>query len=156
MATLATIYNRFVTARDTAEAQFQTADGTVGVPLPALANEDVYWFVKRIDNSRVVRAADPRAGGACWRMIVSMGVTVLMLIGVLLPSAYGLFAGYQLQALKGEAARLKNEQTALDLEESRLLSPARMEELARKQKFADPTAESVIYLEPKGVEARTR
>jgi hypothetical protein len=49
--------------------------------------------------------------------------------------------------------RLKKETAVLDLEESRLLTPARLEELARQQKFEDPTATSVVFLDG-GEEAR--
>jgi hypothetical protein len=119
------------------------------VPVRAFANEDIYFFVKRIDNSRVVRQADPRAGGVCWKMIGSVGAAALLLIGVLLPSAYGLLAGYQIQSLRSEARRLSGEQASLELQEAKLVSPARMEELARQQQFIDPEPEKVVYLDSK-------
>jgi hypothetical protein len=73
----------------------------------------------------------------------------VLLIGVLLPSAYGLLAGYQIQALRQEGQRLTNEQASLELEEAQLLSPARMEELARMQQFIDPPSQNVVYLDSK-------
>jgi len=115
----------------------------------AFANEDIYFFVKRIDNSRVVRQTDPQAGGVCWKMIGSVGAAALLLIGVLLPSAYGLLAGYQIQSLRGEAQRLASEQASLELQEAKLVSPARMEQLARQQQFIDPEPEKVVHLESK-------
>ena len=60
-----------------------------------------------------------------------MVAAAVLLIGVLLPSAYGLLAGYQIQTLRQEAQRLATEQASLELQEAKLLSPARMEELAR-------------------------
>ena len=69
--------------------------------------------------------------------------------GVLLPSAYGLLAGYQIQSLRREGQRLATEQAALELSEARLLSPARMEELARVQQFVDPEPQKVVYLDSK-------
>lgn len=115
----------------------------------AFANDDIYFWTKRIDNTRVVRAADPRSRGTCWRLIGSVGIAVILLIGVLLPGAYSLMAGYQIQALRNESQRLQTEQSALELQEAQLLSPARMEELARVQQFIDPPAEKVVYLENK-------
>ena len=50
-------------------------------PLRTFPGEDIYFFTKRIDNSRVVRQADPKAGGVCWKMIGSVGVAALLLIG---------------------------------------------------------------------------
>ena len=39
--------------------------------VPAFPNEDVYLYVKHIDNSRVLREADPAARAICWRLIGS-------------------------------------------------------------------------------------
>ncbi len=133
MATLATVYTRLFSngaARGSASQRGALPRMKATVPVRAFANEDIYFFVKRIDNSRVVRQADPQAGGVCWKMIGSVGAAALLLIGVLLPSAYGLLAGYQIQSLKEEAKRLAGQQASLELQEAKLLSPERMEELA--------------------------
>jgi hypothetical protein len=111
------------------------------------ANEDIFFYVKRIDNSRVVRAADPQAREACWKLIGSVVAAAVLLIAVLLPGAYGLLAGYQIQTLKQEANRLANERVSLELQEADLLSPARMEEMARAQQFVDPAPQKVVYLD---------
>ena len=111
------------------------------------ANEDVLFYVKRIDNSGVVREADPVARGRCWKMIWSVVGAAVLLIGVLMPSAYGLMAGYQIQSLRLEGQRLATDRASLELREAELLSPARMEELAREQQFVDPAPQKVVYLE---------
>src|ERR1700686_767226 len=103
MATLATVCSRFFVKETRSAAGTHRA--ARAVPLRAFANEDIYFFVKRIDNSRVVRQTDPQAGGVCWKMIGSVGAASLLLIGVLLPSAYGLLAGYQIQFFKSEDPR---------------------------------------------------
>jgi hypothetical protein len=118
-----------------------------GAALRPFANEDIYFFVKRIDNTKVVREADPQARGTCWKLIGSVVSAVVLLIFVLLPSAYGLLAGYQIQTLRQDSERLATEQASLELSEAKLLSPARMEELARLQQFIDPPAQKVVYLE---------
>jgi hypothetical protein len=147
MATLAARYHRFF-GKGPERPQSARRPG-VGVPVPAFANEDIYFYVKRIDNSRVVRESDPQARGTCWKLIGSAGVAVVLLIGVLLPSAYGLLAGYQIQSLRREAQRLATEETSLELKEAQLLSPARMEVLAREQQFIDPPSQKVVYLDSK-------
>ena len=148
MATLATVCSRFF-IKET--ARFAAASGSAravrAVPVRAFANDDIYFFVKRIDNSRLVRQTDPQAGGGCWKMIGSVGAAALLLICVLLPSAYGLLAGYQIQSLRSEAQRLAGEQASLELQEAKLVSPARMEELARQQKFNEPEPDKVVYLD---------
>jgi hypothetical protein len=115
-----------------------------------MAAEDVYFFVKDINNSRVVREADPQARVACLKLILSGCMAVLLLVGILLPKAYGLIAGYQIQMLKQEQERLRADQSTLEVDEAKLLSPARLEELARTQSFVDPSAQKVVYLNPKG------
>lgn len=152
MATLATVYSKLFTAgaERSAAATRKAAPGReASIPVRVFPNEDIYFFVKRIDNSRLVRQADPRARGDCWKMIGSAGIAAMLLIGVLLPSAYGLLAGYQIQSLKEEAKHLAAEQASLELQEAKLLSPARMEELARIQQFVDPEAQKVVYLDSK-------
>ena len=129
--------------RRAAEPRHRTQDE----PVRAFPNEDIYFFVKRIDNSRVVREADPQARKACWQLIGSLAVAVVLLILVLMPSAYGLLFGYQVQSLRQERQRLVTEQASLEVQESRLVSPARMEELAREQQFVDPAPQKVVYLD---------
>ena len=146
MATLATVMSRFfVSARE--RDQDPASDLANSARVRAFANEDIYFFVKHIDNTRVVREADPKARETCWKAIGSVAAAVVLLICVLLPSAYGLLAGYQIQSLRQEGQRLATEQASLELEEARLLSPARMEELARMQQFIDPAPQKVVYLD---------
>lgn len=146
MATLASAYYRFFdrSRESAAEAPRAKQNAT---RVRAFANEDVYFFMKEINNGDVVRAVDPKAGGTCWRMIGSVVAAVVLLVGVLLPGAYSLLAGYQIQALKQEAQRLQNERSTLELEETQLISPARMAELAKEQQFIDPPAQKVVYLD---------
>lgn len=146
MATLATVLDKIF------ETQIKGA-GTdtrrAGNPTPVrpFANEDIFFHVKRIDNSRVVRAADPQAREACWKLIGSVVAAAVLLVAVLLPGAYSLLAGYQIQTLHQGIHKLVNERASLELQEAELLSPARMEELARAQQFVDPPPETVVYLD---------
>src|SRR3954463_5928352 len=123
MATLATALDKLFETQSNRAGAARRAEASE--PVRAFANEDIFFHVKRIDNSRVVRAADPQARQACWKMIGSGGAGAVLLIAVLLPGAYSLLAGYQIQTLKQEAHRLVNEQASLELQEAELLSPAR-------------------------------
>jgi hypothetical protein len=150
MATLANIFNRFTEAGSMADAAPHAAQrGTADAfKLRALPNEDVYFFVKRIDNSRVVREADPGARRKSWKFLGGAAVSAAFLVGMLLPSAYGLMAGYQLHHLQAENQKLINERATLELEEARLVSPERLQILA-KDKFVEPAQGQTIYLAPK-------
>jgi hypothetical protein len=109
-------------------------------PLPG---EDVFFFAKRIDNSRVVRQADPRAAGATC-------VLAALLTGALVPRVANLLAGYKLEALRQEQQKLIDERMVLEVEEARLLSPARLDELAHRQNLVVPKSDQLIDLESKG------
>ena len=147
MATLATFWRGFFAAEQVqAHAGRPRAAGRAA--LRALPNEDIYLFVKKIDNTRVVRESDPKAGVSCWKTIGGFGMGALMLVGLLLPSAYSLLAGYQLHALEAEKQRLTREMATLQLEEARLLSPERLQEVAKALHFIDPEPARVEYLNP--------
>ncbi len=150
MATLATFFRR-------SEAPASVETGTQRhVPRPepdifrlrALPNEDVFFYCKKIDNSGVVRQADPRSRGECWSAIGMATAMVVMLAGIMMPNVAATMAGYRYQELKQEEQRLLEERRVLDLEEARLLSPERLEELARNRQLVAPAPSQVIHLDP--------
>ncbi len=146
MATLAAVFGRyFVRGMDRSREGARTQGE--GARVRSFANEDIFFYVKRIDNSRVAREVDPAAGDRAWKLIGSVAAAVVLIIFVLMPSAYGLLAGYQIEELRQEAQRLSSERAALELDEAALLSPARMQELAKMQRFVDPDPERVVYLD---------
>jgi hypothetical protein len=115
-------------------------------PLPS---EDVYLYCKKIDNSRLVKVADPAAGRKRWRAIsMSLGAAVFIMI-LMLPDALRMFAGYQVHDLERQHNLLVLERTRLDVQEAALLSPQRLEQLARDLRLVDPDPAHVVYLEPR-------
>jgi cell division protein FtsL len=117
--------------------------------LRPIANEDVYFFVKRIDNSAVVRAADPAARRARNRTVITGLVAAMLVIAGLVPTAYNTMAGFTLQNLRQEQAKLKQQSALLDLEEAKLLSPERLEKLAKSLKMSEPVPQQVQFLDGK-------
>jgi hypothetical protein len=95
----------------------------------------------------VHREADPGARKVCWRLIGSSFAFAVLVIGLLLPTLNRLMAGYKMEALRQEHQRLELDRASLELAETKLLSPARLEELARMQRFVDPAPEAVVYLD---------
>jgi hypothetical protein len=149
MATFATKFGRFFAQ---GMEQADAALGLAQMPDPMtrvrpLANEDIYFFVKHIDNTAVIRQADPAADRASWKMIVGAAAAAVVLIFLLIPKGYGVLAGYQIQSLKDENARLQAERSILEGEEARLMSPERMAILAKEQRFVDPPADHVVHLD---------
>ena len=100
MASLATFVNRFVGAGELADAPPAVWTRTDTPRLRPLANEDVYLFVKRIDNTAVVRAADPAARTARGRSMVTGFIAAMLVIAGLVPTAYNTTAGFTVQHLQ--------------------------------------------------------
>jgi cell division protein FtsL len=155
MASFATIVNRFVGVGELADVRPAVWTRAEGCRLRPLANEDVYFFVKRIDNSAVVRAADPAARRARNRTVMTGLMAAMLVIAGLVPTAYNTMAGFNLQSLRQEQAKLKQETALLDLEQAKLLSPERLEKLAKSLKMSDPVPQQVQFLDGKNkTEAR--
>ncbi len=149
MATLAHIFERFNSRTTEETAQPEPDHGEAFRPR-MFPNEDVYFFVKHIDNSRVVREADPKTRRACWRLIGTSCAVAVFLTGALLPSVQGLLAGYRIQALRQEQQRLEMDRAKLELQETELLTTDRLQKLADIQRFVDPTTpQKYIYLDGK-------
>jgi cell division protein FtsL len=149
MATLATFFKR-------GEALVSTETSARGAPavtqadpyrLRALPNEDVFLYSKRIDNSRLVREADPKSRIECWSTLAAAGIVVLLLTSVLAPGVASILAGYQIQELRKEEQRLLDERRVLELEEARLRSSARLDKLARHQRLVAPAPDQIVHLE---------
>lgn len=135
-----------------ARGQERAAEATIEADpflLRALPNDDVYFFAKRIDNSRLVREADPKSRRACWSTIMAACGLALLLTMVLVPAVANILAGYQLQSLRQERQRLLDERSALEVRQAALLSPARLRKLAEEQKLTTPGPGQVLHLDPR-------
>src|SRR2546428_4816869 len=115
--TFSTIFRKF----DAAAAEPRRAHKVRPNPyrLRALPNEDMYFYRKRIDNSRLVREDDPRQRGECWSTIGAVSALAVVLITSLAPNVAGIREGYRIQALKQEQQRLVDERLGLEVEEAR-------------------------------------
>jgi hypothetical protein len=145
MATLPKVFERHETARP-APGPVAASAGS-GSALRSLPQEDVFFFCKKIDNSRLVREPDPKAKSVCWNVIGAACLTVVALGGVMAAQVAGTMEGYKLEALRSEEQRLLDERRALELQEAQLLSPDRLEKLAKGQNLVTPSANQVFHLE---------
>jgi hypothetical protein len=150
MATLPAFFKK----NDTQAAEAATRSNRVRperdpFQLRALPHETVFFYCKRIDNSRLVRQADPKSRGACWRAIGAACVVAVALTTAFAPTVATTIAGYRLEALKLEERRLHEESRVLDLQEAELLSPARLDQLARQNNLVAPSSGQVFHLEGK-------
>ena len=158
MASLATIVRGFVGVREELDLMnVAVRPRTESCRLRPLANEDVYLYVKRIDNTAVVRAVDPAARRTSFG-VVATGIAVAMfVIAGLFPAAYNTMEGYHIQQLQQEQAQLKQERAMLNVAEAKLLSQDNLNKLAARLKLIDPAPQQVQFLEWNvGHEARNR
>jgi hypothetical protein len=126
-------------------------DGARKHRLRPIPNEDLYLFVKAIDNSGVVRQADPQARWSVVKAISSSFGVALLLVAAMLPHAWGLVANYQVEALRQEQRKLLEERNALEVEEALLTSTERLLEYARQHSFDIPAPEDEVHVDSKSV-----
>jgi len=127
-----------------------TRTGRDKCELRSLPLDDVIVYCKRIDNSRLIREPDPRAGGACWTVIGSACLVLAALAGVLATNVANTMSGYKLQALRVEAQTLGAERRTVELKDALLLSPERLDRLAQDRNMVPPSPGQVVHLDNQG------
>src|ERR1019366_9026274 len=70
--------------------------------LRALPHEHLFVHKKQIDNTRLVREADPKSRGACWSAIGAACVLAVLLTSGFAPSVATTIAGYKLETRSEE------------------------------------------------------
>jgi cell division protein FtsL len=156
MASFATFVNRFVGVAELADAPPAVWTRTESPRLRPIANEDVYLFVKRIDNSTVARAIDPAARRARSNSVLVGFAAAVLVIAGLVPVAYNTLAGFTLQNLHQDQEKLKQERIALEASQATLLSYERLEKLAASLGMIDPVPQQVQFLDGKAKSAEAR
>jgi hypothetical protein len=156
MASFATFVNRFVGVAELVDAPPAVWTRVESPRLRPIANEDVYLFVKRIDNSTVERAIDPAARRARSHSVLVGFAAAILIIAGLVPVAYNTLAGFTLQNLRQDQEKLKQERTALEASQASLLSYERLEKLAISLGMVDPVPQQVQFLEGKSKSAEAR
>jgi hypothetical protein len=152
MATLATFFKR--SEFRTSAATRTDADRTATIRaesdpfrLRALPNDEIYFYSKRVDNGRLVRQADPAASGQCWSAVSAAALLLLIFGSIIAPSVASVLAGYKLEGLKTEHQSLIDRKRELDAREAALLSPERLNELAKEQQLSSPASSQIFHLD---------
>lgn len=112
-----------------------------------MPNDDVYFFSKSIDNSRVVRQQDPSARGECWSAVGAAAVLLMLGGSIIAPHVGSVLAGYKLEALNQEHQALLDQKRELEVREAGLLSPVRLNELAKVRNLTNPASDQIIHLD---------
>ncbi len=121
--------------------------------LPAFPGEDLFFEAKSIDNSMVVRADDPAQRKTSWRAAGAVATAAFIFTGLMLPGAYRMVAGKQVQELRLEQDQLQREISELRALEARHTNLKKLEEVANAQDLIDPAPQMVQHLTPRGAYA---
>lgn len=93
---------------------------------------DIY-FVQNIDNSRVVRVADPRRRREQQIMLTAVAMVFLFLFGYTWQNYRMMRLGYQIESVRKQEAGLRKWNRELRLEEAALRDPTRVYQVAENQ-----------------------
>ena len=61
--------------------------------LRELPHDGIYFYSKRIDNSRLQRQADPAAAGQCWSAVSAAAVLLMIGASIISPNVASILAG---------------------------------------------------------------
>lgn len=106
-----------------------------------------FYFQKTIDNSRLVRVADPQRRREVRMFTIAVCVLFLITMVYTWQHFRSLEYGYQIEAQKNDHDRLVELNRALTLEQASLRDPARIAVLAHKMDLDLPNPGNVIRLD---------
>jgi cell division protein FtsL len=109
------------------------------------------FFAKAIDNSRLVKVADPRRR----REMAIFGATLAVLFALVMMYGWQHFSsieyGYKIEQLKSSRDQLVEANRTLKLEEASLRDPERIDAMARQMGMQEPQAGQVQRLDSDGL-----
>jgi len=112
-------------------------------PMP---NEDIHVFVKKIDNTRVVREQDPKANASAWQTISMAGIFAMAVVGLIVPIANSYLAGYTVTEIEKQNNQLEAQLARLSVREAELTSVEALARAAKNQKYLDPSPETMVVI----------
>jgi hypothetical protein len=115
--------------------------------LRGLPNDNVFFYSKKIDNSRLVRQADPGATEECWSAVGAGALLLMLGASIVAPHVALVRAGYQLEAAKAERQTLLDQRRELEVHEAGLLSPGRLNDIAKAHNLTSPMSSQVFHLD---------
>lgn len=112
-------------------------------PMP---NEDIHVFVKKIDNTRVVREQDPKANASAWKTISLACLFAMLVVGLIVPIANSYLAGYTVTEIEKQNGQLESSLARLAVREAELTSVEALARAAKNQVYLDPSPETMVVL----------
>jgi len=149
MSTLVSVFNKvlpLIAGSERNELKERMTLRAEPCALRAMPNEEIHIFIKRIDNNHVIRTEDKQATATCYRSIGMACLSAVVAVGMIVPTAYGKLAGYQIERSQEEQARLRKQLAQLEAQEAQLVSPATLARIADDQKFVEASTETMVVL----------
>ena len=149
MASFANVFNRvlpLIAGSERTDMTERMTPRSEPCALRAMPNEEIHIFIKRIDNNHVIRTEDKQATATCWRTSGLAGLSAIVAVGMIVPTAYGKLAGYQIERSREEQARLRKQLAHFEAVEAQLLSPATLARIADDQQFVEASSETMVVL----------
>jgi hypothetical protein len=144
MSGLEALLDWFAAGKEAAAAERQAE---CDARLRTLPREEIFLYVKPIDNSRVPCVAH-RGEVMSWVMTAVVVVLGAMaLTAAILPSMSSLTTSHRLESLKQERAELLNELRELRSQEAGLRSAEQLEQYAG-ERFVAPAPKSLVFAPP--------
>jgi cell division protein FtsL len=104
-----------------------------------------FYFAKRIDNSRLVKAADPVRVRQMRVFSAAIAVLFSLVMVYGLQHFYAIESGYRVESEKQMRDQLREENRQLRLSEAQLTEPGRIDSMARELGLAEPQPGQVVY-----------
>ncbi len=111
------------------------------------ATPEIY-VTKQIDNSRLVKVADPARSREMRYFVMSLVVLFAMFMLYAWQHYSAIEYGYNNEILRSQRDSLMEANRQLKLEEAALQEPARIDELARQMGMQAPMAGQLVRMEP--------
>lgn len=105
------------------------------------------YFNKAIDNSRLVKVADPKRAKEMKMFALSVAVLFFFVMVYAWQHLSSIEYGYKIEVQKIERDSLLEQNRALRLEEASLRDPGRIEQLASRMGLVAPQAGQVMHME---------
>lgn len=111
------------------------------------ATPEIY-FAKQIDNSRLVKIADPARSREMRVLVASLVMLFAIMMVYALQHYSAIEYGYKNEALRIQRDSLVEANRQLKLEQASLQEPARIDQLARQMGLQAPAAGQLVRMEP--------
>lgn len=105
------------------------------------------YFAKAIDNSRLVKVEDPRRTRELRHFGIALGCLFLFVMAYAFQHFKAIEYGYKIETLKVQRDTLVETNRGLQLEESSLRDPERIDQLARQMGLQSPQAGQVVRMD---------